>query len=73
MTCTDCTIEYNGTDPRHGGSAFIHYCQLHGAAEEMLAACQSMLRVLREDEGYKSYNPVCKRSEQAIAQATGAS
>lgn len=44
--------------------------RLIAAAPELLKAAKEMYRVLREDEKYMSYNPVCKKAELAIARAT---
>ena len=37
-----CTIEYDGGDPRDGGSAFIHQCPLCKAAGALLEALQNL-------------------------------
>lgn len=46
------------------------YCWLHSGAPELLKTCQSLLRILLEDEGYKTYNQICKEAGLVIAKAT---
>lgn len=72
----DCDCYINNTTPDFVDR--IVYCPLHAAAEattwqrnRLREAAEEMLRVLREDEGYKYYNPVCMKARAAIVAAKG--
>ena len=46
---------------------------LIAAAPDLLAALERAYAVLRDDEGYRTYNPVMRKISDAIAKARGRS